>query len=693
MKKKILFLIAFVVLFSSYVFAQKRPINAEDYYNLKRVSNPALSPDGKRVAFVVTTNREKENDRISRIWMVDLDRGNPYPFTTPDRSSSNPRWSDDGEYLIFTSDRGTGNRTWHVNVKTGGEAFHKKDYKPAAGGLSNDEKMQLITKNVGMAPRKKRDRKKPSFDGRIIEHRRYKINGRGFVPPRQDRGGISQVFTIAYPAGQDTVQLTFNDNNKRSPVWSSDDRYIVYTESPDQRDEEGRPLEFLDRDWRNEVYSVSSDGGTPKKLNISEGSVRGIYFANNSNRFLYSHSGERYGETYYYIYDMDTDRSYRIGRDWIYGMRGIRWTDDDNWIYFTAGIGGSTHLCRIAPDPESGVEQITEGFYQYGGFEFDEEMTKLVYTKTNSMMPAELFVSNIDGSNERRLSDINGEWLKDVYVSPVKRHVIKGKGGLEIEGWIVEPYGYEAGNKYPLVLQIHGGPHSRYGDIFFHQFHVLAGKGMYVLFTNPRGSGGYGHKFTYITREKWGVDDYDDLMRFVDYAIENYDVDPENLGVAGGSYGGFMTNWITTQTDRFKAAASSRTIVNWFSFFGTSDAQGLIVNEFGFGMPWDKKVEENMWKYSPIAYVGRVKTPTLIIQSEEDHRTPMTDAEQWFQALKILKVDTRFVRYPRENHNLSRTGEPNHLVHRLNEIKNWFHMYLNEGEPDKGYKSVYYKKK
>ncbi|MCP4728386.1 MAG: S9 family peptidase, partial [bacterium] len=399
------------------------------------------------------------------------------------------------------------------------------------------------------------------------------------------------------------------------------------------------------------------------------------------------------GETHYYIYDLATGSSFQIGNDWIYGMRGMRWTDDDRWIYFSTGVGGSTHLCRIAPEPGSSVEQVTEGFYQYSGFDFNENMTEMVYTKTNSVMPAELFVSNIDGTNERRLSDINGEWMKDVYVSPVIRHVIKGKGGLDIEGWLVEPYGYESGRKYPLVLQIHGGPHSRYGDTFFHQFHVLAGKGMYVLFTNPRGSGGYGHKFTYITREKWGVDDYDDLMRFVDYAIEEADVDPEKLGVAGGSYGGFMTNWITTKTNRFKAAASSRTIVNWFSFFGTSDAQGLIVNEFGFGMPWDEKVNKNMWKFSPLAYVDKVKTPTLIIQSEEDHRTPMTDAEQWFQSLKILKVDTRFVRYPRENHNLSRTGEPNHLVHRLNEIKNWFHMYLNEAETDKGYKSVYNKKK
>ena len=671
--------ILILVIFSSFVFAQKRAITAEDYYNLKRVSSPALSPNGKKVAFVVTTNREKENDRISRIWMVDLDGGEPYPFTTPDRSSSNPRWSEDGEYLIFTSDRDVKNRTWHVSVRRGGEAFEMKDYK-AEGNRSPDEKYVLFTKKVDEkpAPEKKKEKdKKDKFDGRIIEHRVYKANGRGFVKAPVDRGGIRQIFKTTWPAEGDSIQLTKDNLMKSSPTWSSDGKYIIYTAAPDQRDSEGRPLEFLERDWRNEAFYISEDGGTPKKFNIPDGSTRGFVFANKSNRFFFSHRSERFGETFNYIYDLSTHNYSQIGKDWIYGIRASEWSPDDNWLYFSASIGGSTHLCRITSDRNSKVEQITKGFYQYSSFQFDENMNFMVYTKTNSMTPGELFTANIDGSSERQLSFMHKEFLDSVYVSPVTRHVIKGKGGLEIEGWLVEPFNYERGKKYPMVLQIHGGPHSRYGDTFFHQFQFLAAHGMYVLFTNPRGSGGYGHKFTYITREKWGVDDYDDLMRFTDHAIKVADIDTKKLGVAGGSYGGFMTNWITTQTNRFAAAASSRTIVNWLSFFGTSDAQGLIVNEFGFGFPWDKKVMENMWKFSPIAYVDKVKTPTLIIQSEEDYRTPIADAEQWFQALKILKVPTRFVRYPRENHNLSRTGEPNHLVHRLNEIKNWFDKYLN----------------
>jgi dipeptidyl aminopeptidase/acylaminoacyl peptidase len=676
MLKRSISVLLIILLAAGSSIAQKRPVTAEDYYKIKRVGSPVISPDGKKVAFTVTTNRDKENDRITRIWMVDLDGGDPYPFTTPDRSSSNPQWSEDGEYLIFRSNRGTGNSTWHLNIKKGGEAFKNEDYKPE-GNRSPDKRWTLLTKRVDMKPKPEK-KKKDEFDGRIIEHRTYKRNGRGFVPAPVDRGGIMQVFKTTWESVGDTTQLTFDGLMKSSPSWSYDGRNVVYTAAPDQRDEEGRPLEFLDRKFGNETFVISANGGTPKKLNIPTGSVSGISFSKNSNKFFYSYSPKRNSDTYSYIYDLDTNKSNQIGKDWILGIRRPDWRMNDKWLYFSASVGGSTHLCRILADGSGKVEQITKGYFQYGSFQFDEDMTFMVYTKTDAETPGELFMSNIDGSSERQLTFINKEFLDEAHISKVTHHKIKGKGGLEIEGWLVEPYDHQPGKKYPLVLQIHGGPHSRYGDTFFHQFHVLAGQGMYVLFTNPRGSGGYGHEFTYITREKWGVDDYDDYMRFVDYAIEKYDVDESKLGVAGGSYGGFMTNWITTQTDRFAAASASRTIVNWWSFFGNSDAQGLIVNEFGFGMPWDKKVAENMWKYSPIAHVQNCKTPTLLIQSEEDFRTPMPEAEQWFQALKILKVPVRFVRYPRENHELSRSGEPHHLVHRLNEIKNWFNQYLND---------------
>jgi dipeptidyl aminopeptidase/acylaminoacyl peptidase len=242
----------------------------------------------------------------------------------------------------------------------------------------------------------------------------------------------------------------------------------------------------------------------------------------------------------------------------------------------------------------------------------------------------------------------------------------------------MKPYGYEAGKKYPLVLYIHGGPHAAYNEGWVDEFQNLTGAGMFVLYTNPRGSSGYGAEFQDMIRNRWGDEDYMDLMKAVDIAAARPDVDPARLGVTGGSYGGFMTTWITTKTDRFKAAQADRMIVNWISWYGISDAQSLTEGEF-LGNPWQSW--DTYVNTSPIKYANKVKTPTLLVQSEEDHRTPMADAEQWFMALKKNGVPAEFVRYPRSNHDLSRTGEPWLLTDRLYRIRTWFSYWLKDEKP------------
>lgn len=244
---------------------------------------------------------------------------------------------------------------------------------------------------------------------------------------------------------------------------------------------------------------------------------------------------------------------------------------------------------------------------------------------------------------------------------------------MEIEGWLMKPYGYQPEKTYPLVLYIHGGPHSAYGENWFDEFQNIAGAGMFVLYTNPRGSSGYGADFTFSTRGRWFAEDYEDLMKAVDIVAQRADVDSTRMGVTGGSYGGVMTAWVTAKTDRFKAAQTDRMISNWWSWYGTSDAQGLTEFEF-YGTPWDNP--ELYDTLSPIRYIRNVKTPTLIVQSEEDHRTPMTDAEQWFVGLRKHGVPVEFVRYPRSTHDLSRTGEPWLLVDRLGRLRQWFAHWL-----------------
>jgi dipeptidyl aminopeptidase/acylaminoacyl peptidase len=307
------------------------------------------------------------------------------------------------------------------------------------------------------------------------------------------------------------------------------------------------------------------------------------------------------------------------------------------------------------------------------GLSFDANGTRVAYVAASVTRPTELFVSDAGGANERRLTSFNDHVNAEIAWSDAERFTYQSVGGLEIEGWLMRPYGYQPGRRYPLVLYIHGGPHSQYHEGWFDEFQNLAGAGMFVLYTNPRGSSGYGADFTYSTRGRWGGEDYEDLMKAVDIAARRPDVDSTRMGVTGGSYGGFMTAWITTKTNRFKAAQTDRMISNWHSWYGMSDAQGLTEFEF-YGKPWDNpRLYDEL---SPIRFVNRVNTPTLIVQSEEDFRTPMGEAEQWFLALKKRNVPVELVRYPRSTHELSRSGEPWLLVDRLGRLRQWFGHWL-----------------
>ena len=265
---------------------------------------------------------------------------------------------------------------------------------------------------------------------------------------------------------------------------------------------------------------------------------------------------------------------------------------------------------------------------------------------------------------------------------PAERLTWTVADGTEIEGWVVKPVGYEPGRTYPMVLKIHGGPHGAYGNTFFQTFHVLSASGFFVLYSNPRGSAGYGHDFEYATRGNWHVMDEEDFLTGVEAAIDEYpDIDPDRVGVSGGSYGGVSTNWLTAHTDRFAAAVTSRSISNWYSWWGTSDIPNMTEFEF-YGPPWEQR--ELYDRLSPLSYVENVTAPTLIIHSEQDWRTPMADAEQWFMSLQKLGVPVEFVRYPRSSHGLSRTGEPWLLVDRLERLRTWFVHWLidNPGAAD-----------
>ncbi|MBX3173130.1 MAG: S9 family peptidase [Gemmatimonadaceae bacterium] len=690
----------------------QRAMQPNDWHRVTTVSQPAMSPDGRHVAMTVTTVNERENKRHSEIWVVATAGGDPVRYTAPAFESSNPRFSPDGKYLFFSSQRpgGSGN-TWAIRMDApSGEATQVADWPngswtrdgkfavfvavgaadtaaaPARGDRAADPYARMesmarppfdaITKPVDPA----------RFDGRHITAMRYKGNGIGFIPsPRAEpRSRPGQLYTQA--PGAKRVQVTNTAYSHRSPVVSPDGRFIAFVADADLRADSvvaalNDSLALLPYDAardeapRNDadIYVIPVAGGTPRKVATLMGTEGDLAWSPDGRQLAFIHREARTSQARLAVINVSGGTPTTLTPDWRYEPQGIEWLPGGE-LAMWADIGGSSAMYLVNPRSRQ-MRAVIDGRRKVRNFSFDAQGRQVAFISTSVNKPTELHIAGADGRGERVLTKFNEQVNREVAWSDAERIVYPSVGGLEIEGWLMKPFGYEAGRKYPLVLYIHGGPHSQYGEQWFDETQNLAAAGFMVLYTNPRGSSGYGADFTYSTRGRWFAEDYEDLMRGVDLVARRADVDSTKMGVTGGSYGGVMTAWVTVKTNRFKAAQADRMISNWWSWYGTSDVQGLTEFEF-FGRPWDNPAMYD--SLSPIREVRKVTTPTFILQSEEDHRTPMTDAEQWFMALKKQGTPAEFVRYPRSTHDLSRTGEPWLLVDRLGRLRDWFGYWLQD---------------
>ncbi len=688
----------------------QRAMQPNDWHRVTTLSQPAMSPDGRHVAFTVTTVMERENRRHQEVWLVPTAGGDPVRYTAPATESSNPRFSPDGKWLFFTSQRqgGTGN-TWAIRMDApSGEATQLPDQP--TGSWPRDGKFAVfaaVADTAAGGPRADAARDadpyarmlpmarppfgaitKPvvpeRFDGRHITETRYKANGQGFLPgPREARViRPQQLFTQA--PGAKRTQVTSTAYSHRSPVVSPDGRFIAFIADAELRSDSAvqaiadslalLPYDAVrDEADRNEsdIYLIPVAGGAPRKVATLPGAESDLSWSPDGRRLAFIHRPGRVKQAHLGMLDVATGQVTPLAPGWRHEPAGVRWLPGGD-IAVWADIGGSSGLYLVSPR-DGKLRESLGGRRKMNGFTFDQSGRMVAYVATSVNRPTELFLAGVDGKGERKLTAFNDKLNAEVAWSDAERITYPSVGGLEIEGWLMKPFGYEAGRRYPLVLYIHGGPHSQYGEQWFDETQNLAAAGFMVLYTNPRGSSGYGADFTYSTRGRWFAEDYEDLMKAVDLAAARADVDSTRMGVTGGSYGGVMTAWITVKTSRFKAAQADRMISNWWSWYGTSDAQGLTEFEF-YGRPWDNPAMYD--SLSPIRHVRKVTTPTFILQSEEDHRTPMTDAEQWFAALKRQGTPVEFVRYPRSTHDLSRTGEPWLLVDRLGRLRDWFGYWL-----------------
>ena len=664
--------------------AQTRPFQATDYYKMTFVGDPALSPDGRRAAFTVTTIVEDKDRRHTEIWMAPTDgSGQPYRFTSPSFEASAPTWSSDGALLAFTSRReGADDDVWFLRTGPfGGEAYQVAGVH-ALPRFSPDGRQLLYAWRGKDADSLKqqpwRDRVSPiavtrgpdlkRFDGRVYTSLPFLADERGLVPPRETRRP-AHLYLVGLDGGTPQL-LTEGDLSQNQPAWSPDGKQVAFVQDSTEPDE-------IRRQVHPQIYVLTVAGKTIRRIESGFAESQAPDWSPDGKTIAFICSKGRGEENDVCIVPAAGGTVRNLTTAWSLDPQDPSWSPDGKTIYFAAETRGNVHLFAV-PAAGGAVRQVTQGERTLRGLALSGDGRTVAYTASDVTHPAELFVAPVAGGAERRLTSFNDTWLGQVPAIPADTFWITGVGGLKVECWLMKPYGWQsgAGRKYPLVLTIHGGPHSNYGNIFFPEFQMLAGQGYWVLFTNPRGSSGYGNAFTFATRGRWGMEDYQDLMQGVDAAISRGGVDTTRMAVLGGSYGGFMTNWVVGHTNRFAVAETDRSIFNWYSWYGSSDAQGLTDYEFA-GQPWEN---DSLYRVlSPMAFTKNIRTPMLIVHSEDDRRTPITNAEQLFVTLRERGIPAEFVRYPRSFHGLSRTGPPWLLVDRLERIRTWFAHWLGTG--------------
>ncbi|WP_276273509.1 alpha/beta hydrolase family protein [Haloarcula litorea] len=647
-----------------------RPIEAADFHDVAVPEDPRLSPDGDRVAFVKRVPTDEESYERT-VHVVPSDGGATRRFTLAEGEDAEPRWSPSGDRLAFTSTRGADDdrqQLW-VLPTDGGEARQVTD---VVGGVSSIEwspdgtQIAFLQRVTPEDRENDRDRAVPQEyepeepDPRVIDRTVYRTAERYFD------GARPQAYVVSL-ADDEVERVTDCDHDHASPTFGDAETLYVAAH---------RVGEDPDDDVRYDIVAHDLAAGDSEQVHRSSGWAAALT-ATEDGRVAHLHSERErvsmqpvelhvYDRTSETVHDVTAPLDRTLGLD-----AAPVWGPDGETLYFTTPDEGATAVWEATGDGSGEPERLFRGGSVDG---LDAGEDAVAVTRSEADHPGDVFLVGDDG--DRRLTHLNADYLEEVAVGEPEPLTVESEQG-RVEGWVLTPPGFEDGDdgEHPLVVEVHGGPHAMWtaSGTMWHEFQTLAARGYVVAWANPRGSTGYGEAFMQAIERDWGEVTLTDVLAVAEAVADRESVDADEVFLTGGSFGGYLTSWAVGHTDRFRAAVAQRGVYDLTGFYGSTDgAYKLVEGDFD-ATPWDDP--EFLWDHSPVAHADAVDTPTLLLHSDRDYRTPANTAELFHRGLRKHGVDTRLVRYPREGHELSRSGEPGHVVDRIERIARWFDGY------------------